>query len=219
MVELKLSQRLNSTNLLSFTKMPHKSTSKSPQVSQLKIIAGQWRGRNIKFLQLEGVRPTPNRIRETLFNWLSPTINEARCLDLFAGSGILGIEALSRGASECTFLDLSSKVCNQIKAQLSLLNAGPNKIIHSDTKSWLQSTSAKYQYDIIFMDPPFNQDLLPEYFRLLEETEILAPGGSLYVESESPINPVQLPNHWTLERHKSAGNVHYGLILSTENKP
>ncbi|PCI52337.1 MAG: 16S rRNA (guanine(966)-N(2))-methyltransferase RsmD [Moraxellaceae bacterium] len=197
--------------------MPRKSTTKPPQTSQLKIIAGRWRGRPIKFLQLEGVRPTPNRIRETLFNWLAPTINDARCLDLFAGSGILGIEALSRGASECTFLDLSAEVCYQIKAQLNLLDAGSHKVILSDTKSWLQSTAPKNQYDIIFLDPPFHQNLLPEYFQLLEAKEILAPGGALYVESESPINPVHLPNRWSLERYKSAGNVHYGLILATGN--
>lgn len=200
--------------------MPRKTKTPSPSTSQLKIIAGQWRSRNIKFLQLEGVRPTPNRIRETLFNWLAPSIREARCLDLFAGSGILGIEALSRGASECTFVDQSAEVCKQIRGQLDLLNANINKtrshkVVHDNAKSWLNKKSSQDHYDVIFLDPPFNQNLLPAYFQLIAEKQLLAPNGCLYAESESPINLMNLPNHWNLQRSKSAGDVHYGLIASS----
>jgi len=157
--------------------MPRKSTTKPPQTSQLKIIAGRWRGRPIKFLQLEGVRPTPNRIRETLFNWLAPTINDARCLDLFAGSGILGIEALSRGASECTFLDLSAEVCYQIKAQLNLLDAGSHKVILSDTKSWYNPPPQKTNTISFFWTLPFTRIYCPSIFSYSKLKKFSPPGG------------------------------------------
>ncbi|PCJ16867.1 MAG: 16S rRNA (guanine(966)-N(2))-methyltransferase RsmD [Gammaproteobacteria bacterium] len=198
--------------------MPRKSKSKKPTkpTSQLKIIAGQWRGRNVQFLQLDGVRPTPSRIRETLFNWLAPSIRGATCLDVFAGSGILGIEALSRGAKSCTFIDQSGPICKQIGEQLSILDADSQKtVFRDDAKAWLRSLKPESQYDVIFLDPPFNQNLLPALLNIIAEQGLLSSSGCIYAESEAPIDSNPLPSHWQLTHSKSAGDVHYGLIFNT----
>lgn len=196
--------------------MPPAAKSKRSNTSHLRIIGGQWRRRNISFIEMEGVRPTPNRIRETLFNWLAPVIQGARCLDLFAGSGILAIEALSRGANHATLVDKAPAVCRHIKSELDTVAAHPDspqyEIINSDALHWLDTDSQSQAFDIIFLDPPFAEPIVLDCINKIARQRILAANGLLYVESANPISALDLPQNWQLQRAKSTGMVHYHLI-------
>ena len=156
----------------------------------MRIIAGQWRGRNIEFPNLKSLRPTPDRVRETLFNWLSPSIAGARCLDLFAGSGALGFEALSRGAAHAVLVDNNARVCKQLKEQARILNAGNIRIVHQEATEFIADN--RDSFDIVFIDPPFNSKLASTLADLFLEHPILNSEALLYVEipiSERPKTP------------------------------
>ena len=157
-----------------------------------------------------GLRPTGNRIRETLFNWLAPYIEGATCLDLFAGSGALSFEALSRGAKSCTALDNNPAVIAQLKANQSQLKASNLQILGADSRNYLQHTEAREQFDIVFMDPPFATTLHHEISLLLTNNLWLSPGALIY--SELPVSEPSLamPN-WQLLKEKTAGEVKYCL--------
>lgn len=120
--------------------------------NQVRIIAGCWRGRKLSFAPVAGVRPSPDRVRETLFNWLSPVIRDARCLDLYAGSGALGIEAASRGASSVVLVDSDPQVVNCLREQLQLLGAAQIEVVQSTVEAWLAAPADPF--DIVFLDPP-----------------------------------------------------------------
>ena len=128
------------------------------EAGKLRVIGGQWRSRIIDFDAADGVRATPDRVRQTVFDWLSPMIEGARCLDLFAGSGAMGIEALSRGAAHCTFVDQGTRQCNRIKSSLLALKAQHTDVVPMDAVYFLQQTWHRYQ--VVFLDPPFESDLL-----------------------------------------------------------
>ncbi len=180
------------------------------ETGRLRIIGGQWRGRKLDFIAEEGLRPTPDRIRETLFNWLAPDIHGARCADLFAGSGALGLEALSRGAAHCDFVDTSSAALRQLTAHLEALGASEAGNCHIGT---CESVLAKKSepYDIVFLDPPFSEDLVTPTSRLLAQRKLLGPGALVYVETAAASPPPAVPGDWTLHREKTAGGVTYRL--------
>lgn len=192
--------------------MPPKSKAKNPvskQISQLRIIGGEWRSRKLEFPHVEGLRPTPDRVRETLFNWLQTAVPGAHCLDLFAGSGALGLEALSRGASACTFVDIASESCQYLRSNMLRLKSDKAEIIQQDALLWLEQTpTEKAPYDIIFLDPPFNKDFLPKICQLLMDKKIVHSNSYIYFESELS---VQLPLQWNIHREKKAGQVYYRL--------
>jgi 16S rRNA (guanine966-N2)-methyltransferase len=178
------------------------------QGNQLRIIAGRWRGRKLSFAPVPGLRPTPDRVRETLFNWLDPFIQGARCLDLFAGSGALGIEAASRGAAGVIMVDHDPDVVRTLRGQLQQLEYSGAQVIQQDVESWLASASAPC--DIVFLDPPYRENRLPACIHLLEANGWLAAGARVYIEAEKAYTP-ELPDTWDLYRSKCAGQVGYHL--------
>lgn len=178
--------------------------------STLRIIGGQWRGRKLSFLPAEGLRPTTDRVRETLFNWLAPDIHQARCLDLFAGSGALGLEALSRGAASCDFVDTSAAALRQVATHLKTLGAGSSGRCHqAPALTFLQGSSQPY--DILFIDPPFGQSLVDPSCEQLASCGLVAAGGLIYIETATTEEPPRVPASWTLHRDKVAGGVAYRL--------
>lgn len=179
-----------------------------PQHNQLRIIAGSWRGRKLCFAPVPGLRPTPNRVRETLFNWLHPVIHGARCLDLYAGSGALGVEAASRGAAAVVLVDRDPQVVRTLREQLQILAADQLRVIQADVGNWLSGTPETF--DIVFLDPPFGGGLLPPAIRQLEAGGWLAPEAWIYMEAEPGLVP-ELPDNWELYRSKRAGQVGYHL--------
>ncbi|MFO7593471.1 MAG: 16S rRNA (guanine(966)-N(2))-methyltransferase RsmD [Pseudomonadota bacterium] len=175
----------------------------------LRIIGGQWRGRKLRFADGEGLRPTTDRIRETLFNWLQPVIEGARCLDLFAGSGALGLEALSRGARETVFVETNPRAISSLKENLSLLEANNARVVRSDALAFLDGDAQSF--DVIFLDPPFRRDLLQPVLQKLAQSGQPAPGAYIYLELESEQGVPALPQGWELLRSKQAGQVAYHL--------
>ena len=171
--------------------------------NQLRIIGGQWRSRRLPFPEEDGLRPTGDRLRETLFNWLMHDIDGAICLDLFAGSGALGLEALSRGAGQVTFIEKSLSAANQITANLRTLDSSQGKVICKDAFHFLQD--CEEQYDIIFVDPPFAKDFWEEVISLLASKH-LKTSSLIYVESTSQTS-FSVPNDWSLYRSKVTGTV------------
>jgi 16S rRNA (guanine966-N2)-methyltransferase len=176
--------------------------------NQLRIIAGAWRGRRLAFVPMPGLRPTPDRIRETLFNWLSPVIREARCLDLFAGSGALGLEAASRGASEVVLVDSDPQVIQTLQTQVRQLQARQVRVVHAGSAHYLHGPARPF--DIVFLDPPFRAGLLPDCLQQLESAGWLTAKAWVYIEVEHGLQ-LQIPEHWELYRSKTAGQVDYHL--------
>lgn len=186
--------------------------------SALRIIGGEWRSRKLSFPEIEGLRPTPDRVRETLFNWLQTSVPGASCLDLFCGSGALGFEALSRGAGSVTFVDKSPDVLYHIRHNLNLLKAQQGEIVSSDVLEWLEgkNTNQEARYDLVFLDPPFHQDLIILVIRLLESRGLLNNQAFIYIESELDWSPLEIPEHWALYREKQAGQVYSRLYCRDE---
>jgi 16S rRNA (guanine966-N2)-methyltransferase len=188
----------------------------------LRIIGGEWRGRKIPFATVIGLRPTQDRVRETLFNWLSGPVAGARCLDLFAGTGALGLEALSRGAKHVTFVDLSNIATTSLKDNLKQLPLAVDQTTLVEQKSsfdWLKNYQATEafaeqggQYHVVFLDPPFALALVPDILKALLTGNCLAHRAMIYVEQAQPLAELDLPSPWKLHRSKKAGQVYYGLI-------
>ena len=167
-------------------------TNKPP--NQLRIIAGCWRGRKLTFAPVPGLRPTPDRVRETLFNWLSPVIAGTRCLDLYAGSGALGLEAASRGAAEVVLVDSSASVAGTLRQELQRLDAGQVRVLQADASAYLRGSAQPC--DIVFLDPPFREGRLDGIIRQLEEGGWLSPDAWVYLEVERQ-QALDLPANWT----------------------
>ncbi|MAL98832.1 MAG: 16S rRNA (guanine(966)-N(2))-methyltransferase RsmD [Alteromonadaceae bacterium] len=184
------------------------------QESKLRLIAGVWRSRRLTFEEIPGLRPTPDRVRETLFNWLAPTIAGARCLDLFAGSGALGLEALSRGASEAFFVEYDASAARILRKNLELLGATTGQVWTGDALQYLAQPAAR-PFDIVFLDPPFRAGWLDRILPLLESGNWVAPGGYIYVEYEKETAPSTLPTTWISHRQKEAGQLRYQLFRRT----
>ncbi|WP_458576300.1 16S rRNA (guanine(966)-N(2))-methyltransferase RsmD [Aliamphritea spongicola] len=181
---------------------PLKTSTPKSGNQQLRIIAGEWRGRKLSFPAIEGLRPTPDRVRETLFNWIAAHIPGAKCLDLFTGSGALGLEALSRGAGQTTMIDLSAAATGQLQSNLQTLKATNANVIQADVQHWLSQQSNDQQYDLVFMDPPFRKDLAVSCCEKLESQGMLASRAMIYVETESELSMLQVPENWHLHREK-----------------
>jgi 16S rRNA (guanine966-N2)-methyltransferase len=180
-----------------------------------RIIAGKWRGRKIRFNEAEGLRPTTDRIRETVFNWLQAYISHSHCLDCFAGSGVLGFEALSRGADEVVFIEQNIKAVNALKDNIGLLEASNTAVYHEDALVWLQSASTntglKQHFDLVFLDPPFHSALLSRSCHLLNSSGCLAEDAIIYTEHAVDAT-VDFPEHWFCLKQKSSGQVSYKLF-------
>ncbi|WP_275553447.1 16S rRNA (guanine(966)-N(2))-methyltransferase [Mixta sp. Marseille-Q2659] len=177
---------------------------------QIRIIGGQWRGRKLPVPNSAGLRPTTDRVRETLFNWLAPDIQQARCLDCFAGSGALGLEALSRYAGSATLLELEKPVAQQLTQNLQTLKASNAQVVQTNALSWLAQPGSE-PYQIVFIDPPFRKGLLEQTLQLLESNHWLADEALIYVESEVENGTPPVPANWHLHREKVAGQVAYRL--------
>ena len=178
---------------------------------RLRIVAGKWRSRLLPVIDAPGLRPTSERIRETLFNWLGPGIEGAQCLDLFAGTGALGMEALSRGAKKLLFVEKSASVAAAIRKNLGDLEATNAVVVHDDAVNFLNKTDPQ-SFDIVFLDPPFDMDLLAKSCGLLQEKGWLAANAIIYLEqSKGRENPV-LPAGWVISHEKVAGKVSYSLV-------
>jgi 16S rRNA (guanine966-N2)-methyltransferase len=189
-----------------------RSPGKAGATSQLRIIGGQWRGRKLAFAPAPGLRPTPDRVRETLFNWLAPFVHGARCADLFAGSGALGLEALSRGAAYCDFVDSSERALRRIESHLGMLDARESGQCHAmSALQFLQR--AESGYDIVFVDPPFDSDLLAPACALLAGRRLLNEGGLVYTESAAGDSAPLVQPGWNLHREKRAGGVGFRLFI------
>jgi len=178
-------------------------------LNTLRIIGGEWRGRRIRFPGTAGIRPTPDRVRETLFNWLAPVIEGSRCLDLFAGSGALGLEALSRGASKVTFIERDREAAGQLRETAALLARDRATVVNADALAWLADTPTAH--DIVFLDPPFDSAVLAESMQTLESRGWLKPEASIYVEMPAKQGPPALPETWYPHRTGRAGAVGYHL--------
>lgn len=175
---------------------------------QVRIIGGRHRGRRLPFANLPGLRPTGDRIRETLFNWLQPYIEGSRCLDLFAGSGALGLEAASRGAAKVVMLDTAMAVVRQLTENKRQFGFDQVTVIRADALQWLEQDPTPY--DVVFLDPPFVCNLLePLCQRLCMGW--LADGAHVYMEEAASRGLPPLPEGWEMRKQKTAGQVHYGL--------
>jgi 16S rRNA (guanine966-N2)-methyltransferase len=185
---------------------------------QVRIIGGQWRGRKLHFPAIPGLRPTPNRIRETLFNWLAPLLPEAQCLDLFAGSGALGFEALSRHAQSLTFIEQSLTLVRYLKAEIKHLGVENKACVYHSDFPFQASRLFKSQnpiFNVVFLDPPFHKNLIELACAWLVKEKLLLPKSSIYIEMESSLATLSLPKHWEVQRCKVAGQVKYMLINTT----
>ncbi len=178
------------------------------QQSSVRIIAGQWKGRRLKLIA-DGVRPTPDRVRETLFNWLAPVIEGRRGLDLFAGSGALGIEALSRGAAEMVFVERHQAVARGLREALKELGCTAGQVLNTDAGEFLQREPKAF--DLVFLDPPFDGPSLENLCTLLGSRGWLEPGAFVYLETGHRQGLPSLPDSWELLQQKSAGQVVYAL--------
>ena len=196
---------------------PGTSKSIPSGANRLRIIGGQWRATKLTFPDVLAIRPTPDRVRETLFNWLQTDIVNVRCLDLFAGSGALGLEALSRGASSVTFIDREAVIGKYLRDTLTRLNCAHGDVHIMDATQFLQKPATPF--DIVFLDPPFaasaENQLLGKICSLLETQGWLSTHAYIYIECPSTTgSPDSIPNwpaNWTLHRSKQAGQVGYHL--------
>lgn len=184
---------------------------KKPPPGRLRIVAGIWRSRLLDIAEVDGLRPTSERIRETLFNWLAMKIVGARCLDLCAGTGALGLEALSRGATETVLVEKSAKAIVALRRNVAALGADRAIVLQADALDFLRSGECG-KFDIVFLDPPFAADMLDKLCRLLEEKAVLTADARVYLEQDRARQETVLPEGWMVLKSKSSGNVRYSLV-------
>lgn len=177
---------------------------------RLRIIAGKWRSRKLEFPDREGLRPTTDRVRETLFNWLQADIPGSHCLDLFAGSGALGFEAASRGAAGVVMLERNQQAASALGRNIELLEADNIELVVADALSWLRDN--RRVFDIVFIDPPFSAGVLSECCELLERGQCLAEDAKIYIEHAAGDNACVVPETWQCLKSKLAGRVAYKLF-------
>lgn len=185
-------------------------TTKKANINQVRINAGVWRSRILKFPDVEGLRPTPDRVRQTVFNWLGQDLTGKTCLDLFAGTGALGFEALSRNAKNVTMIEQSALAFKALKQHQAMLNANEMLILQQDALVFLSQN--KQLFDIIFCDPPYNKNWLEQLLPQLKQN--LALNGKVYVEAEYAL---QDDDTWQVQKSGKAGNVVYHLLIAKNN--
>ena len=186
---------------------------KTAQAGQVRIIAGRWRGRRLAFPNAEGLRPSGDRVRETLFNWLQGDLPRARCLDLFAGSGALGFEAASRQAARVVMIEQNPEACRALLRNKAALSTTAIEIIQTDALSWLKANHGQYRpFDIVFLDPPFASNLLGDALHTLIDGNWLAPHALVYTEYAAHRLASDLPTeNWYLHRQRIYGAVEVRL--------
>ncbi len=189
--------------------MESKVNTKTSGRSSIRIISGRWGGKKIEFYPADGLRPTGDRLRETLFNWLQYDIEGAHCLDLFAGSGALGFEAASRGAELVVMVDLSAATVRQLQKQTASLETERIIIWQGSAEAYLDKF--QHQFDLVFLDPPFDGELMAQSLEALKRSNNVDEATRIYIEYPKQAEPV-LPDGWSFERQKIAGDVGYGLL-------
>lgn len=187
-----------------------KNNQKQSNNGSIRIIAGKHRGRKLPVIMADGLRPTTDRVKETVFNWLMPYVANSHCLDCFAGAGSLGFEAYSRGASSVTLIELNKQAAKQLTNNKLLLNATELTVINNNTVEWLKNKAIN-QYDLVFIDPPFRQGLAEQVSTELQNGW-LAEGAIIYLETEVEDQATWLPDNWQLLKEKVAGQVCYRLL-------
>lgn len=191
-------------------KSPVKSQ-QSSALGQFRIIGGQWRGRKLSFPAVPNLRPTPDRVRETLFNWLQPIAGK-QVLDLFAGSGALGFEALSRHSASCTFIEANMEAAQSIKQQLQLLK-GEGKLLQAALPGAIEQLAPQKPFDVVFIDPPYQQQHLPQCLEKLLALGLIADDGFVYIENASNQPMIELGSQWHIHREKTYGQVRACLLV------
>jgi 16S rRNA (guanine966-N2)-methyltransferase len=194
------------------TGAPRKRTHRT-LIGEVRIIAGTWRSRRISFPSVEGLRPTPDRVRETLFNWLGHDLEGFRCLDLYAGSGALGFEALSRGGGPVVMVERDGTAYRALESNAQLLGAAQLELVRGDALEFVKrlaaaaGASSSRRFDLVFLDPPFDAGLPADMLQLLQD--LLAPGGRIYLESGCPL---EASAPWVVEKSGRAGQVYFQLL-------
>ncbi|MCK6265746.1 16S rRNA (guanine(966)-N(2))-methyltransferase RsmD [Vibrio sp. ZSDE26] len=186
------------------------TSQKKPSTGFVRIISGLWRGRKLPVHDLEGLRPTTDRVKETLFNWLAQDVPQAKCLDLFAGSGGLGFEAASRQAESVTLIEMNNQAYRQLKTNAETVKAKNINVVNSDSLVYLKQAGTPF--DIVFIDPPFRKGMLAEAIALLEENNWLSEDALIYVETEKELTLEGIPTHWHTYREKTTGQLSYRLF-------
>ncbi|MFT7389389.1 MAG: 16S rRNA (guanine966-N2)-methyltransferase [Candidatus Endobugula sp.] len=186
-------------------------TNAKKNANQLRIIGGKWRGRKLTIADVEGLRPTGDRIRETLFNWLTGYIVDSHCVDLFAGSGALGMECLSRGAAKVTLVETNACAASQLRRHCQQLEVKNALVIEANVLTWLADSAISTPADIVFIDPPFDANLWASVIEQLETSGMLSPTAMLYIETPRD-HLLTTPAHWTPLKDKHSGHVRYRLF-------
>ena len=188
-----------------------KATMQQSAKGEVRIIAGLWRGRKLPVLTSQGLRPTGDRVKETLFNWLMPYIVDSECLDCFAGSGSLGFEALSRQAAKVMFLELEKAVAQQLSKNIQTLKCADRaQVVNQNSLQFLNQPQNQPHFDLVFLDPPLNFDLEEQAITLLDKNHWLRPQALIYVETEKD-KGLNVPESWALLKEKNSGQVSYRL--------
>lgn len=189
-----------------------RSTPSTGRAGSIRLISGQWRGRKLPVHDVEGLRPTTDRVKETLFNWLATEVRDSRCLDVFAGSGSLGFEALSRYASYVMMIEQEPKAARQLQTNLQTLQCTQAQVVCRDALQVLQAGCSE-PFELVFLDPPFRKELLTAVIPLLEQQGWLADRALIYLERENEGTAPLIPANWQLLKDKQAGQVCYQLYL------
>ena len=188
---------------------------KKEKKGEIRIIGGKWKGKKIYFDLNDDLRPTPDRAKETLFNWLGQDLNKMYCLDLFSGTGALGFEAFSRGAQKVTFVERNKEYLQKIqKVFLEMNEKADCDFFCAECLEWIQSNSSETKYDLIFIDPPFNKNLIHDLLDAILEKELLSKNGLIYFEFEKKLD-LEIPESLTLKKKKSLGKKSYVLAEVT----
>ena len=194
------------------TSSSSRSTASAGRSGTIRLISGQWRGRKLPVHDVEGLRPTTDRVKETLFNWLATDVRHSRCLDVFAGSGSLGFEALSRYASYVMMIEQEPKAARQLQQNLQTLQCTQAQVVCRDALQVLQQPCTE-PFELVFLDPPFRKELLSQVIPLLEQQGWLADSALIYLERENEGTAPLIPANWQLLKDKQAGQVCYQLYL------
>ena len=188
---------------------------KKEKKGEIRIIGGKWKGKKIYFDLNDDLRPTPDRAKETLFNWLGQDLNKMYCLDLFSGTGALGFEAFSRGAQKVTFVEKNKEYLQKIKKVFLEMNEKADcDFFCAECLEWIQNNSSETKYDLIFIDPPFNKNLIHDLLAAILEKKLLSKNGQIYFEFEKKLD-LEIPESLNLKKKKSLGKKSYVLAEVT----